>query len=459
MKHSKSATRGKFSALPELRFEDQQLTSYAGLVVFQQLFADLGLKRRLRHCFSHCHTGAIYAPCTIMLLLIVHMLLGYRRLRHVQYYGNDPLVRRVLGLHRLPDVSTISRRLASFDGRSVARIEQVQQSMVLETMGALCLGRITLDFDGSVMGTCRRAEGVAMGFNRHKKGQRSYYPLFCTVAQSAQVLAVAHRSGNVHDSNGAEQFIGFCIEKVRQIQPNAVIEVRMDGAFFSEKIIAMLDARRVQYTISVPVERYNTIKVHVDERRRWRYLDPGQDYFERCMTLKSWQLPKQRFIFVRQRYPVQHKTPVQLDLFEPRDFDYQYKAIITNKTTRARRVIGFHDGRGAQEALFAEMKSQASLAYIPANTWNANKVYLLASVFAHNLARELQMRHLEQDRCTTTKRPPLWQFTRLDTIRKAIIQRAGRLIRPQGILTLSMSTNERVKKDLLTYLPNFSVAA
>ena len=55
------------------------------------------------------------------------------------------------------------------------------------------LATITLDFDGSKLGTCREAEGVANGFNKKKKGQRSYYPLYCTVAQTAQVLVIHHR--------------------------------------------------------------------------------------------------------------------------------------------------------------------------------------------------------------------------------------------------------------------------
>jgi len=44
MKSSKSAIRRKTHALPTLRFEDQQLTSFSGLVIFQRLFEHLQLK-------------------------------------------------------------------------------------------------------------------------------------------------------------------------------------------------------------------------------------------------------------------------------------------------------------------------------------------------------------------------------------------------------------------------------
>jgi hypothetical protein len=452
MKSSRSAVRHATHALPLLRFEDQQLTSFSGLIVFQQLFQSLDLKRRLRRCFDHCPSTPIYPSGTIVVLLIVHMLLGYRQLRHLNYYRDDPLVRRLVGLRRLPDVSTITRQLASLDDRSIGRIERVQQDLVLEQLAHLRLARITLDFDGSVISSCRHAEGLAMGWNRRKKGQRSYYPLLCTVAQTAQVLAVKHRSGNVHDSHGAKAFILSCIAQVRRILPEAAIEVRVDSAFFSEQTVLALEGCGVHYSISVPVERYTAIKQQIDKRCRWRQLDPAHGYFERRWGMASWATRNRRFLFIRQRCQVQDKAPLQLDLFLPRDYRYHYKVILTNKATRPANVIAFHDGRGSQEGLFAELKSQAQLDYVPTRIWNGNKAYLLATVMAHNLTRALQMRHTQPLRNTTAKRPPLWQFTRLDTLRKTIIQRAGRLIRPQGQLTLSMPNNPWVRDELLIYL-------
>jgi hypothetical protein len=161
-----------------------------------------------------------------VLLLIVHLLLGYLELRHLRYYEDDPLVLHLLGLKQLPDVAILSRQLASMDQRSVDQLQSLQQALVLDCLRLLALRRITLDFDGPVIGTGRFAEGTAVGFNRKKKGQRSYYPLSCTLAQTGQVLAVLHRSGNVHDSNGAQAFILHCIEQVKQALPHTRIEVR-----------------------------------------------------------------------------------------------------------------------------------------------------------------------------------------------------------------------------------------
>ena len=75
--------------------------------------------------------------------------------------------------------------------------------------------------------TKRHAEGTAVGFNKEKKGARSYYPLFCTVAQTGQVLDLLHRSGNVHDSKGSVEFVTTCVMTVRERLPSARLEIRM----------------------------------------------------------------------------------------------------------------------------------------------------------------------------------------------------------------------------------------
>lgn len=48
----------------------------------------------------------------------------------------------------------------------------------------------------------------------------------------------------------------------------------------------------------------------------------------------------------------------------------------------------------------------------------------------------------------------MWTFNQMSTLRKRLIQRAGRLFRSQGVLTLSMAANDTIKEVLLGYLPD-----
>ena len=451
MKSRRSDVRRQAQAIPELKFENHALTAFAGLVVFQQLFAALDLKARLRECFRHLAAGKVFGRATLFLQLIVHLLLGFRELRDGRAYHDDPLVARLLGLKRLPDVATLSRMLKDADDHSVEHLRRLLREMICARLAKLGLARVTLDFDGSVQSTRRHAEGTAVGYNKKRKGARSYYPLFCTLAQTSQVLDFLHRSGNVHDSNGARAFILACIQQIRQALPGIHIEVRMDSAFFSDEIVTALQAAGIEFTVSVPFERFTQLKRRIEQRQRWLPVSNDVSYFEDEWKPRVWNR-KFRFLFIRTRALRQNKEPIQLDLFVPHEYGYDFKVIITNKTLAAGHVVAFHQGRGCQENILGELKRDCQMDYVPVRTRCGNQLYLLAGLFAHNLTRELQMATTPPCRHTTTNRTALWAFEKLDTIRISLLHRAGRFTRPQGILTLTLNANLWVRQQLLGLL-------
>ena len=341
------------------------------------------------------------------------------------------------------------------------KIRELSRDLVVERLRALNPQVLTLDFDGSVQSTRRHAQGTAVGFNKQNKGARSYYPLFCTVAQTDQVLDVHHRPGNVHDSNGAQAFIEHCGACFNDFRADLPLEARLDSAFFSQDIVDSLDDQDIQFTMSVPHERFAELKLAIAAQRQWyRTLEPGVDSVELLWKPHSWA-KLYRVIAVRKRVKVQRKGPLQLDLFELDTFEHEYKVIVTNRDERAHDVIVFHQGRGSQEGLFGELKSHCQMDYVPVQSQVGNQLFLFANILAHNLARELQMRvdkpldKREQD----PRRAPLWRFRQLDTLRRVMLVRPGRFIRPRGNPTLVIQDNETVKHELTRTLDRLNLCA
>jgi hypothetical protein len=132
VKSSKAQFLAKFHKIPVLRFHYQELTSFSGLLFFQPLFNRIQLKQRLKYCFAHLNLSPIFGRHLVILLLILHLLLGFRRLREVDYYRDDPIVLRLMGLRKLPDVATISRALGQINADGVEHVRQLSLGMVLE---------------------------------------------------------------------------------------------------------------------------------------------------------------------------------------------------------------------------------------------------------------------------------------------------------------------------------------
>lgn len=80
MKHGRADVRGKAKLGLGSRFEAQSLTSYSDLILFQHFFSLIGIKERLWKCFHHLKVNPIYGHHVIVMLLVVHLIIGHRRL-------------------------------------------------------------------------------------------------------------------------------------------------------------------------------------------------------------------------------------------------------------------------------------------------------------------------------------------------------------------------------------------
>jgi hypothetical protein len=420
------------------------MTAYGGLVLFQALFQALDLKARLCRCFDHLDEEGVFRDGTNLLQVIVQILLGYRHLRSRDLLAGDPMVQRVLGVTELPDVATLSRTFSGSDARSVQKVRRLSQEIVLKRLEREGWRVVTVDLDGSVLVTKGHAEGTAVGFNKAKKGARSYYPLFAWVAQTGQVLDMHHRPGNVHDSNGAVDFARSLFRTVRHRLPDARLESRSDSAFFNQDMLDMMQEEGVEFSNSVPFQRFPELKGEVLRVTAWERLNDTWSYAPSEWRPKSWSAGY-RLLLLRKRRVKQRKGPLQLDLFEPRDYEYEYKVVVTNKTEHARTVLHFHNGRGSQEKGLGELKQHAALDVIPTRTLHGNQLFTFASILAHNLGRELQMRAAPPSRGTLPKRPARWVFLSLGSIRDRLLRRVGRLLYPQRRFTLRLSANPDVQ--------------
>src|ERR1700751_6387582 len=178
-----------------------------------------------------------------------------------------------------------------------------------------------------------------------------------------------------------------------------------------------LEKLGVEYTISVPFERFVLLKERIEKPILWWQVPGSQgssQYFENRWKPQSWA-KKSRFIFIRNSVAVQNKGAIQLDLFEPVQEGHEFKVIVTNKTTGAGKVARFHEGRGYQEKIYGELKNQAQMGYVPARRLVANKVYLLCSLLAHNLSRELKCKSRSQ--CAERRKSGLSNGSSRDSIR------------------------------------------
>lgn len=427
-----------------LRYEASGLTSFAGLELIGRFFRQLDLRGLLRGVRDKL-PGSDFGTVPMVLLLLAMLISGGRRVRHVAYLEGDPLVKRVAGLSRVPTLHTVGRWLRGFDTRGVAALLGVNEQLVAQVIERSGLRRLTLDVDGSVVSTGLQVEGAKRGFNLHRRKVPSYYPITAYEANTGQVLRVRNRAGNVHDGKASVEFLEELFAQLEAtLERRHVLEMRMDGAFFREDVIDLLEAEGVEYAIKVPFYAWLGLKERIAKRRRWNRVDDSVECFEQWLPVPAWSC-SMRVVIYRKKVAHRTRKNFQLDLFDPDDGHYEYSAIVTNKAVTGRTLWFFMCGRGTHEKVYGELKNGFAFDSIPTQRYEANSAWQVLSVLAFNLVRGLQAITTERRR-TNRKRRAIRVFESIHTLRYRLINRAGLLVQPNGRATLDVGNNSTVRE-------------
>jgi hypothetical protein len=387
-----------------------------------------------------------YGSARLALLVMTLFYVGARRLEHLQYLVGDPLVARFCGLARLPSSRTVSNWLKQFTQATLAPLVELNHDLVVETLGAWRLPRLTIDVDGTVVCTGAQVQWAFRGFNPHHRKHRSYYPLLAHVAQTGHILRLKNRPGNVHDSKQAVAFVRELIDSVRAGLGRALpLEFRMDAAFFQRDILRLLAARGCAFAIKVGYWSWLPLKQLAAERRDWTPLAPGVTGFEHRLTIPQWDVAVRVMIY---RKHVRHasRKNFQLDLFTPDDSHFEYYAVATNMPLALPALFAFVCGRGAQEKTIAELKGEFALDVVPTNHYGANSAWQQLSVLAHNLIRSFQLDTGAEPKRRSRKRTYAFLFRSMRTLRFRVIARAGRVVRIGGRTRLRLAENPSVRQ-------------
>jgi hypothetical protein len=426
-----------------VEFTESGLSSYAGLELLIRYLRSIRFNDLLRRHFHSVSMPGDYGTVAMIRLVVGLLIIGGRRLRHLDFLRGDFLFERFCGLTGLPSLRTLSRWLGHFTSTSITRLQGINAEIVGRAIESLSLRTLTVDVDGSIISTGLTVERAFRGFNPHHRKVPSYYPITAYLAETGQVLRVKNRSGNVHDGKSS---LAFLRDLFRQIRGTAGkryhLNFRMDAAFFLRPVVRLLHSRDAGYCIKVPFWRRLDLTSIIKTRRRWKRLPSAMGCFEIALPIKKWGMTL-RVVIYRKR--VFHRSPknYQLDLFDPDDGYYEYSAIATNLDWSPRHIWKFMAGRSEHEKVIGILKSQLAFDSVPTHRYGANSAWQHLVAIAHNLLVAFQVDTGATRRNRSEKRTCLFLLKNPQTLRFEIFNRAGRLVRPNGTTTLRLSRNER----------------
>ena len=441
MRRRKADLQRRVNGPLHIEFTAQGLTSFAGLEFLIRYLREIDFNRSLRKHLAVFHLPTDFGHIPLIRLLLVLVILGGRRVRHLEFLGGDPLVHRFCGLRQLPTARTMGRWLAKFTMPTVRARADFNAELVADSVSGMPLRTLTIDVDGTVVSTGLAVERAFRGYNPHHRKVPSYFPILAHLGETGHILRVQNRGGNVHDGVRSITFLRDLFAQIGATLGRGYrLNFRMDGAFFTQKVLRTLNARHAGFAIKVPFWRWLPLRDHIQQRKRWKRVAKGVDGFDLRMDLEPWGM-NLRVAIYRKRVFHQTRKNYQLDLFDPDDGSYEYSAVATNLEFSVPELWHFMCGRGAQEKAIAELKSGFAFDTIPTARYGANSAWQQISILAYNLIRNFQLATGVTIRERNRKRTPHPLIISIQTLRFELLHRAGQILRPAGRTTLRLADN------------------
>ena len=447
MRIGKRSFRSKSKSKLPIEFGDDSLTSHAGLEVVWQYLMSIGFIKRLVHSDAEQRWRGDFRFVSVVLLLVGALLVGARRLGHVDYLSSDPLVARFSQLSRIPSSRSLSRSLKKMTVLHQVDIDELSRFVIADSLRPLHFPRLTLDMDGSVITTGQKVGGAARGYNPHNRKNPSYYPISIMLAQTGHVWLHENRPGSVHDSHDADASLRRAVATLRdELGHRGSLELRADSAFFADHILEACDDTGVEYAIKVPMWPWLNIKALVEKQTRWSRVDTQGDIegFFTKLAIPAWNRTE-RIAIYRTRRNRRPAKGIQLDLFNPDDGYWEYSVVATNKSLGLAALRKFMNGRGVQEKTTAELKSGYAYSAVPTNHYHANTAWQKLNVLTHNIATSFQLSLGAGRKPRSLKRTASFALRSIATLRFEWLNKAGRLLRPAGRLILRLPANDNVR--------------
>ena len=360
----------------QVKFTAKNLTGNAGLVHFGKFADKLQLPKTLTKILSNKRgPTADYEVANVVMMLMMGVLAGIKHISHLNIRRQDSVIRKLFNWEKFPDNRTFGRLFELFNQKHCNELHQVETHCREKVWSKKWFGRVTLDLDSTVIGVNCSQEGAAKGFNPKKKGQNSYHPLLCFVAETRECLHSWFRTGSAYTGNGAPEFIKECFSRL----PKRVwkVLVRADSGFFNGALLDVLEEKNSEYLIKVSLRNLASLLMS----QKWQKVKgkkgiESTEFFYQCHGWKK----ERRLVAIRKR--------VEVDSLEQTLFplpQYEFFCYVTNLKISPWKVHKCYGQRSTSENWIEWCKNHLASGTIRTQDFWANSAIFQTSILAYNL--------------------------------------------------------------------------
>ena len=415
MKHnSAKSKRNPSSGLrcPQAKtsFTGPLMTAYGGAGLLRQFVVKLKLVEQFERVPA-LFSGRKFGIADYLIALLAGLLLGRARQSHIAELRRDPGALLALGIAQMPSQPRLSVFLSGCGDLLANRIWAINRRLVRKMRAGL--RSATLDLDGQVVSTRGNPQGADFGYNKKRRGAKSYFMQMAFLGEMRDILFAHHLPGSEATVSG-EVAVWLYRKARRAVGHIQRLRLRADSAYYSHAFLTQLEADGVSYFISARAVAPLKIKawqaIYCPLNAKWAIT---QFHYQAA----GWKRPR-RFVVIREK--LEPQNPLQPTLFH--DDDYAYQMLVTNTDWSPERVWHFYNHRSCLENIIKESQDDFGCDHILSHLAGGNATWLAISALAYNVTNWFREKILNQRAHRHTAR---WLRETLIFIPARVVHSAG----------------------------------
>jgi hypothetical protein len=411
----------KQTILPfKLKMTQQSITSRSGLAIYAEFLRAIGVKDMVQCFMPAPGSNRGYGAWRFIEPLMLMLYGGGRHIEDVREIGEDKALRKLIGLRRMPSSSTFGDWLRRIAVVGVGLLKFINRLIVRGALRADKREEYTLWVDSTLIEAEKREAQMTY------KGYKGYHPLLAALKELPLLLHWWFREGGAGAGSEALEFL----KQSLNVMPKGkrIKHLSSDSAFYQAKVINFCRDNKISFTIGADQDSAVKQSLQGIAQQDWQPLRDREGVMsdrEVAETLHCMNKTKDAFRLVVIRW----QNP-QRNLFEPEP--YCYHAIATDLETDASEVVRQYNNRAQVENYIKELKGGFGMEQMPSGEFQANAFWFALGVLVYNTSI-LQKLYLL---------PTEWHNKTIHTIRWALIDIAGKLVKHGRNLILKLATTE-----------------
>lgn len=409
-----------------------ELSSHSGISLLGDILAACELKKQVDKVHLLRRPNPELRHGDVISTMIALLFIGKPDYDAVKAFQEDILLRKALGLSRVPSAETLRNRLDLAEGLFDSVIRNLSMEVVrrFAKLTPCASGHIPLDIDVTPFDN---SGSFKEGVSRTYKNVDGYAPIMAYLGCDGYLANVELRSGNTHSQHNGAQFLQDSIHHAREITDTKLL-VRMDSAFDAIDNIKVCKEAEVDFIIKRNLRQ--------EDPQSWleiAQLDgickqprPGKRVWEGFCYLERGGLTIRVVFEVIERTWDRHG---QLLLQPSLDVNTWW----TSLDSDAEEVIELYHAHGTSEQFHSELKTDMDLERLPSGKFSTNSLILLLGMFAYNCLRLIGQHSLHYPapyRKIATRR-------RIRSVLQDIVYMACRVVSHARCWVLSFGRNNR----------------